>query len=96
MKFDVVEPSDEQAVLGGEEADAAEEGPPRGAHPKLADASRRMRTRIRDDLSTLHASLGRLNEHVQTARHREPDDTPTAPPPTNFRAGAFSRPGTRP
>ncbi|OOC56648.1 MULTISPECIES: hypothetical protein [Nocardiopsis] len=94
MKFDVVEPSDEQAVLGEEEAAEAEELP-RGVHPKLAQASRRMRARVRDDLATLHASLGRLNEHVQIAQRRELDDAPAGPPPTNFRAAAFSRPGAR-
>ncbi|PDP86027.1 hypothetical protein CQJ94_20030 [Glycomyces fuscus] len=91
MKFDLVEPSDEQAVAdGGPPAPA--EGTVRGVHPRLLLASARMRSRVRDDLATLHASLGMLNEQIQAVQHRECSATPDAVPPANFRAGAFSRP----
>ncbi|MFD6951045.1 MULTISPECIES: DUF6507 family protein [unclassified Nocardiopsis] len=33
-----------------------------------------MRTRLRDGLATLHASLGRLDGHIQIAQRRDPGD----------------------
>ncbi|GAA1448421.1 hypothetical protein GCM10009602_39710 [Nocardiopsis tropica] len=102
VKFDVVDPSEEQAILdeeaaadeqGGEDeqGDADEPLPP-GVHPRLDRAARRMHTRIGADLGTLGESLNRLHAHIETARSREAEDAPQAPPPTNFRSGAFSRP----
>ncbi|MEU0239519.1 hypothetical protein ABZ234_17680 [Nocardiopsis sp. NPDC006198] len=96
MKFDVVDPSDEQAILDEEAApdeQGAEDEPlPPGVHPRLDRAARQMHTRISADLGTLGESLNRLHAHIETARSRETEDAPQAPPPTNFRAGAFSRP----
>ncbi|QUX28726.1 hypothetical protein KGD83_26540 [Nocardiopsis akebiae] len=89
MKFDLVEPSDEQAVLDGDTGEDAA----RGVHPRLVMASARMRSRLRDDLAALHASLGMLNEQIQTVQRREVSAPAGAAPPANFRAGAFSRPG---
>jgi hypothetical protein len=91
VKFDLVEPSEEQAVVDGGPASPAEGAVP-GVHPRLVLASARMRSRIRDDLATLNASLGMLNERIQAVQHREGPATADAPPPANFRAGAFSRP----
>lgn len=97
MKFDLVEPSDEQAILDentGEDAgEGAGEDTAHGVHPRLVMASARMRSRLRDDLATLHASLGMLNEQIQTVQRREGSVPADAAPPANFRAGAFSRPG---
>ncbi len=94
MKFDLVEPSDEQAIVDEEQPEAPGEGSARGVHPRLVMASARMRSRVRDDLATLHASLGMLNEQIQAVQHREGSATADADaaPPANFRAGAFSRP----
>ncbi|WP_370011398.1 hypothetical protein UIS43_20850 [Nocardiopsis sp. LDBS0036] len=93
MKFDLVEPSDEQAVLDEDLPEASDGGAARGVHPRLVMASARMRSRLRDDLATLHASLGMLNEQIQTVQFREGAAPADAAPPANFRAGAFSRPG---
>lgn len=95
MKFDLVEPNDEQAIVDEEPA-APEEGSARGVHPRLTLASARMRTRLRDDLAALNASLGMLNEQIQTVQRREGPQAADATPPANFRAGAFSRPGGSP
>ncbi|WP_047869310.1 hypothetical protein [Nocardiopsis sp. RV163] len=89
MKFDLVEPSEEQAVL---DEDTGEDAA-RGAHPGLVTASARMRSRLRGDLAALHASLGMLNEQIQAVQRREGSAPADAAPPANFRAGAFSRPG---
>jgi hypothetical protein len=93
MKFDLVEPSDEQAVLDEDTGGNAGGDAARGVHPRLVMASARMRSRLRDDLATLHASLGMLNEQIQTVQRREGSAPADAAPPANFRAGAFSRPG---
>ncbi|MFJ9557304.1 hypothetical protein ACIRPH_26140 [Nocardiopsis sp. NPDC101807] len=96
MKFDVVDPSDEQAVPDEEAAPdepvAGDEPLPPGVHPRLDRAARRMHARVGADLGTLGESLNRLHAHIETARSRGAEDAPPAPPPTNFRAGAFSRP----
>ncbi|WP_150249374.1 hypothetical protein [Nocardiopsis deserti] len=94
MKFDLVEPSDEQAVVDEERPEDPREGAARGVHPRLVMASARMRSRIRDDLAALNASLGMLNEQIQAVQHREGSATADADavPPANFRSGAFSRP----
>jgi len=98
MKFDVVDPSDEQAILDeedtGQEREPEEAPLPPGVHPRLDRASRRMHTRIRADLGILGESLNRLHEHIEIARSREADEAPAASPPPNFRADAFSRPPT--
>lgn len=92
MKFDVIEPSGEQAIVDEAGAAPEEELLAGGrVHPRLARASARMRTRLRDDLSTLNASLGVLHEHVQTARLREAPDPSDAVAPRSFRPAAFSR-----
>ncbi|ADH70431.1 MULTISPECIES: hypothetical protein [Nocardiopsis] len=93
MKFDLVEPSDEQAVLDEDLPEASDGGAARGVHPRLVMASARMRSRLRDDLAALHASLGMLNEQIQAVQRREEPASADAAPPANFRAGAFSRPG---
>ncbi|WP_435109499.1 hypothetical protein [Nocardiopsis synnemataformans] len=94
MKFDLVEPSDEQALVDENTGEDAGEGAARGVHPRLVMASARMRSRVRDDLATLNTSLGMLNEQIQAVQHREgaADTDADAAPPANFRAGAFSRP----
>ncbi|MFE6449505.1 MULTISPECIES: hypothetical protein [Nocardiopsis] len=92
MKFDLVEPSDEQAVLDEDPPEAPGGDAARGVHPRLVVASARMRSRLRDDLAALHASLGMLNEQIQTVQRREEPASADAAPPANFRAGAFSRP----
>ncbi|XKK37199.1 hypothetical protein HFP72_20145 [Nocardiopsis sp. ARC36] len=96
VKFDVVDPSDEQAILDEEAAPGeqrAEDGPlPPGVHPRLDRAARRMHTRVGADLAALGESLNRLHAHLETARSREAENAPPAPPPPNFRANAFSRP----
>lgn len=93
MKFDLVEPSDEQAILDEDLPEAPGGDAARGVHPRLVMASARMRSRLRDDLAALHASLGMLNEQIQTVQRREGSVPADAAPPANFRAGAFSRPG---
>ncbi|WP_159941378.1 MULTISPECIES: hypothetical protein [unclassified Nocardiopsis] len=94
MKFELVDPDEEQAIVDDGRGTEEAEPLPRGVDPGLARASARTRARLRDDLATLGASLNRLNEHIQIAQRRELDEAPAAPPPpTSFRAGAFSRPG---
>lgn len=91
MKFDVVEPTEEQAVLDEEIAPPGEGEPLPGTHLTPALAGRRTRAGLRDDLTRLGASLGRLHEHIRIAQRRELDEAPAAPPPPpSFRAGAFS------
>lgn len=109
MKFDVVDPSEEQAILDDEDAPGAEadQHPPQdgagdgtadapGVHPRLARASERMHARLTTDLTSLGESLRSLHEHIEVARARDAGDAPGAPPPTNFRAGAFTRPRDTP
>lgn len=91
MKFDLVEPSGEQVLERGAEPDAEESHRPGPVHPRLRLASARMRARIRADLTTLNASLGRLRENVETARHDDEHRVVGSAPPENFRAAAFSR-----
>ena len=96
MKFDLVEPTEEQAVLDDEAVPPPEEEPLPGAHLTPALVGRRTRAGLRADLAELAASLGRLHEHIRIAQRRETDQAPAAPPPPpSFRAGAFSRPGSR-
>ncbi|MCK9872536.1 hypothetical protein AB0M72_25355 [Nocardiopsis dassonvillei] len=92
MKSDLVEPSDEQAMLDENTGGDAGEDTARGVHPRLVMASARMRSRLRDDLAALHASLGMLNEQIQAVQRREGTASADAAPPASFRAGAFSRP----
>ncbi|MEV2275834.1 hypothetical protein AB0I72_09625 [Nocardiopsis sp. NPDC049922] len=98
MKFELVEPGEEQAMLPeteqehtAEEPEAvqAQEAHP-GIHPRLTRASASMRTRVRADLATLQTSLNRLGQSIAAAHRTEPRPTAQAAPPRNFRAGAFT------
>ncbi|WP_116245560.1 hypothetical protein [Nocardiopsis sp. FIRDI 009] len=101
MKFDVVEPGEEQAMLPESEQEAAAEhagprtaGEPEvrtGVHPRLVRASESMHRRVRADLAALESSLNRLGQAITAAQRAEPGQDADATPPRNFRAGAFSR-----
>ncbi|MCY9787403.1 hypothetical protein KIK06_26330 [Nocardiopsis sp. EMB25] len=103
MKFDVVEPGEEQAMLPeSEQGTAAERAIPEaagepqvrpGVHPRLVRASASMHRRVKADLVTLESSLNRLGQAITAAQRSEPSPDADAAPPRNFRAGAFSRRG---
>ncbi|MFI6578829.1 hypothetical protein ACIBFB_23830 [Nocardiopsis sp. NPDC050513] len=96
MKFEFVEPGEEQAMLpetgrehAAEEPEAVEpeEAPP---GTRLTRAAASMRTRVRADLVTLESSLNRLGQSIAAAHRTRPRQSADAAPPRNFRAGAFS------